>query len=134
MKKIFVLLVCFFICSQVFSQHLIGLNKDEIKAEMKKHYPSFSIDNSVINNTYKYLKYVNKFSEQTMLVFLSDDNKCTATKLISDYSNLIDIKNKLNKTYKAAGKDKWTYKVNGITYQITLTRSDYFFSVFTGKK
>jgi hypothetical protein len=119
---------------ELFAQHLIGLDIEQVKTTMKKHYPSFDIDNTTVNNTYKYLKYIDRFSEQTLLVFLSEKDISTATKLMSAYTNLEDIKSRLNKAYKPNGKDKWTYKVNGITYLITLKRSEWFFTVFTSKK
>jgi hypothetical protein len=134
MKLVFASVFLLLFTNQIFSQHLIGLSKEQVKTLMEKEYPSFDIDNSAVNPTYKYLKYIDKYSEQTMLIFLSDKDKCTATKLISDYSNLIDVKAKLNKTCKKSGKDKWIYKVNGITYQVTLQRTEWFFSVFTSKK
>jgi hypothetical protein len=133
-KKGFVFIVTCLLACPLFSQHLIGLGKEQLITAMEKYYPSFDIDNSSVNNTYKYLKYIDKFREQTMLVFLSENDKCTATKLMSDYSNLAQVKDKLNKTYKLYGKDKWVYKINGITYLITLKREDWFFSVFTSKK
>jgi hypothetical protein len=134
MKKVFVLILSCLITSHLLSQHLIGLNKDQVMVAMEKYYPSFSIDNTTVNHTYKYLKYSDNSSEQTMLVFLSDDDKCTATKLMSDFSNLEEVKAKLNKAYKPSGKDKWVYNLNGINYQVTLKRAEWYFTVFTSKK
>jgi len=134
MKKVIVLFIICLTISQLFAQHLIGFNKNDIAEEIKKSYPDFVIDNSTVNTTYKYLKYVSKFNEQTLLVFLSETDKCTATKLMSDYSNLEDVKTFLNKHYKSSGKDKWTYTINKTVYQVTLKREEWFFTVFTSEK
>jgi hypothetical protein len=134
MKKVFVLVLALIFSFEVYSQNLIGLSIEQVREIIKKEYPSFDIDNSTVNNSYKYEKYTDRFSEQTLLVFLSDDNKCTATKLMSDYSNLEEVKAKLNKAYKPFGKDKWIYSVKGVTYLVTLKRTDWFFTVFTSKK
>jgi hypothetical protein len=134
MKKVLVICLVCFTVTQLLAQHLIGLHKNKIADEMKKSYPDFVIDNSTVNTTYNYLKYVNKFDEQTLLVFLSDLDTCTATKLISDYSKLEEVKADLKKRYKPSGKDKWVYTHNKTQYLITLKRDEWFFSVFTSKK
>jgi hypothetical protein len=132
-KKVFVGITLLIIGLTLSAQHLIGMNKDQLIKEMGKLYPDFVQDNSSVNNTYKYLKYIDRTNEQTLLVFLTDADVCKSTKLISDYTNLLDVKNNLAK-YKPAGKDKWTYTLNGGTYMVTLTREKWFFSVFTSKK
>jgi hypothetical protein len=128
--------VCLIICLLIFqlsaySQHLIGLNKDQITDEMKK--TDYVLDNSSVNTTYKYLKYIDKFNDQTMLVFLSESDVCTSTKLMSDYSNLEIVKSLLNKNYKSAGKDKWKYSIAGVEYTVVLKREEWYFTVFTSK-
>jgi hypothetical protein len=132
-KKVFVGITLLVIGLTLSAQHLIGMSKDQLIKEMRILYPDFIQDNSSVNNTYKYLKYIDKTNEQTLLVFLTDADVCKSTKLISDYTNLLDVKNNLAQ-YKPAGKDKWTYTLNGVTYLVTLTREKWFFSVFTSKK
>lgn len=128
---VFIVLVA---CLSLQAQHIIGLHKDQLVKEMGKLYPDFVQDKSSVNNTYKYLKYIDRTNEQTLLVFLTDDDVCKSTKLVSDYMNLLDVKSMLNKNYKPSGKDKWTYTLNGVTYLVTLKREKWFFSVFTSKK
>jgi hypothetical protein len=134
MKKIWVFILFIFLLFPVWSQNLIGKNRGETEAQVKSQYPGFMIDNSTVNHTYKYLKYVDKFNEQTLLVFLSESDVCTATKLISSYSNLPEVKQSLNKKYKPAGKDKWRYSENGVGYVVELKREEWFFCVFTSKE
>jgi hypothetical protein len=118
----------------VGSQHFIGMQKEQLVKAMKTVYPDFVIDTSSVNHTYKYLKYIDKVNEQTLLVFLSDNDVCTATKLMSNYSFLTQVKEELSKKYKTAGNDQWTYAVEGVEYHVKLKREAWFFSVITSKK
>jgi hypothetical protein len=129
--------VCIIFCLLIFKlsaygQHLIGFTKDKVADEMKK--TDFVLDNSAVNTTYKYLKYVDKFNDQTMLVFLSENDVCTSTRLMSDYSNLELVRSTLKKNYKAAGKDKWVYNIGGVAYSVVLKKEEWYFTVFTSKK
>ncbi len=134
MRKVFIVLLSMVFVSPLLSQHLIGLNREEVIKEVKTNNRNFIIDNSSVNHTYKYLKYIDKNSEQTFLVFLSKNDICTSTKLMSDYSNL-DILNKdLNRKYKKDGQDKWTYNLRGTAYVVKLKREEWFFTIFTSKK
>lgn len=133
MSKVFIVLLIF-IVSPINSQHLIGLHKDEVIKEVKAKNRNFVIDNSSVNHTYKYLKYIDKNSEQTLLVFLSEKDICTSTKLMSDYSNLDVLKKDLNMKYKKVGKDMWTYSLKGTAYLVKLKREEWFFTIFTSKK
>jgi hypothetical protein len=134
MKRVIVFTFSILFVFPVTSQHLIGKTKEDVIREIKNHYPDFAIDNTSVNNTYKYIKYVDKINEQTMLVFLSDDNLCTATKLMSSYSNLPMVKQELTQKYKFVGNDKWEYTINGISYLAILKHEEWFFSVFTSKE
>jgi hypothetical protein len=133
-KKVFLGIILLLANLSMYCQHIIGLHKDQLGTEIGKFYPNFIQDHSSVNTTYKYLKYIDKTNEQTLLVFLTDNDCCKSTKLISDYSNILEVKNSLAKNYKQAGKDKWIYKYNGEVYSIILKREKWFFSVFTAKK
>jgi len=133
MNHLYLLLtgLCFFVNS--WSQNLIGLKKQQVEQAVMKLYPTFTEDNSFVNNSYKYLKFIDKFNEQTLLVFLSDNDECTSTKLICDYSMLDQVKSDLKK-FKTTGKDEWNYRSDGVEYVIKLRRDEWFFSLITSKK
>lgn len=117
-----------------FTQNFIGSSKDEIVKMMNEKNPGFSLDDGVVNNTYKYLKYVDKENEETWLFFLSDENICTHSKLMSDFSNLQTRKDELNKEYKPAGENKWIFINKGITYIVELKKEEWFFTITIKKK
>jgi hypothetical protein len=134
MFRLLFILLFFHFCVTSFTQNYIGLTKDEIIKTMNEKNPGFDLDEGVVNNTYKYLKYVDKNNEETWLFFLSDDNICTRTKLMSDYSNLKTRKDELDKEYKPAGENKWIFISKGMTFIVELKKEDWFFTITIKKK
>jgi hypothetical protein len=110
-------------------QHFIGLHKSEISAALKEMNPQFKLDKNAVNHTYKYLKYVDKITEQTILFFLSENDTCTYVRWMADYSNLGDMTGMLNKNFRKSGANTWTYNVKGIGYTITLEEEEWYFTI-----
>ena len=114
----------------ISAQHnFIGRNKDEIAGIMKESYNNFKLNKDVINRTYKYLKYEDKISEQTVLFFLSDGDKCTLVRWMSDYSNINEMIASLDKNYHKTGKKSWEYTDQGKEYSVVLEDGEWFFTV-----
>jgi hypothetical protein len=113
----------------VNAQNFIGLNKTEIAELIKVQHPQFKLDKNAVNPTYKYLKYVDKISEQTILFFLSDTDICTYVRWMSDYSNLNDMINMLNSTYKKNGVNAWTFTDKGVRYTVKLEEEEWYFTI-----
>jgi hypothetical protein len=128
-----VFLIGLSISLKVESQQLIGMSKVKLKLEMDSLWPGFIIETPYLNNSYNCLKYVDQENGQTLLVFLSENDTCTSTKLMSDFANLTSVKEKLDKEYQQLGEDKWKYSLNGSTYLIILKKEEWFFSVITLK-
>lgn len=117
-------------CSLVTSgQNYIGLNSSEIAALIKSSYPDFKQDKNAINYSYKYLKYVDKISEQTVLFFMTDKDECSYVRWMSDYSNLNDMIETLNRKYKKNCSNSWSFTENGENYSITLVEEEWYFTV-----
>lgn len=110
-------------------QNFIGMHKDNIADALKQDYPDFRLDNTNVNDTYNYLKFVDNISEQTILFFLSDDDVCTYVRWISDYANLNDMTGMLNQKYRKNGEKSWTYSQNGKSYAVTLEEGEWYFTV-----
>jgi hypothetical protein len=133
--KILVLSIFIGFCTiQLQAQNLIGMSKSEVMQVIKKAYPSFDIDGDAKNTTYKYLKYIDKYNEETMLVFLSDDDVCTFTKLMSDYSNEKIRTDELDKKYKKTGDHFWTFVDKGENFTVELKKEEWYFTIITKKK
>ena len=113
----------------VLSQNFIGMAPEQIAAVIKSDYPQFKIDKNAVNNTYNYLKYVDKISEQTVLFFLSDKNTCTYVRWMSDYSNLNELLGMLNNKYKKTGINTWTYSDKGENYTVKMEEEEWYFTI-----
>jgi len=121
-------LMCF-IFPKVHGQNFIGLNSAEITGLMKSVNPQFKLDKSTVNHSFKYLKYIDKITEQTVLFFMSDKDQCTYVRWMSDYSNLNDIIESLNRKYKMSDTNLWTYSDKGEEYSVTLVEDEWYFTV-----
>jgi hypothetical protein len=134
MKLPAIITVIALFAAQGFTINYIGMSKPDIIKAMQKNSPGFDYDDGAVNKTYNYLKFVDRFNEETWLFFLSPDNICTHTKLMSDYSNLKIRTDELNKQYKKAGENIWTGSNKGITYTIELKKEEWFFSILMKQK
>ena len=119
---------------QAGAQNFIGMKKADIIKVMQKNQPVFKLDTSSVNRTFKYIKFVDKISEQTMLFFLSENNICTYVRWMSDYANLNDIISELNTKYKRKDERTWSYSDKGQDYIVRLEEGDWFFTVGIRKK
>jgi hypothetical protein len=129
MKKILIVVLAYCIFPMLHGQNFIGLNSAEIAGLMKSVHPQFKPDKSTINHSFKYLKYIDKISEQTVLFFMSDNDLCTYVRWMSDYSNLNEIIESLNRKYKKNGTNSWTYTDKGEEYSVTLVEDEWYFTV-----
>jgi hypothetical protein len=116
-------------CLTLQAQNFIGLDPAGIAMKMKSVNPQFKLDKGAVNHTYKYLKYVDKISEQTILFFMSDKNVCTYVRWMSDYSNMNDMVAMLNKNFKKSGKNTWSYSDKGEKYIVKLVEEEWYFTV-----
>ena len=127
--KLFVIILLTATAGIAHGQNYIGLGSAEIDGLMKTGNPQFRLDKSTVNHTFKYLKYVDKITEQTVLFFMSDDDKCTYVRWVSDYSNLNDMIEMLNKKYKKNGTNSWSYMDKGESYSVTMVEDEWYFTV-----
>lgn len=128
--RIHILFMLFALASNsAYGQNYIGMHKDSIQKTLRKDFPDFRPDNSTTNSTYSYLKFVDRVNEQTVLFFLSKDNRCTRVRWVSDYSNLTDIRKMLDSKYTRMGDKTWYYKAGGKEYSITLDQEQWYFTV-----
>jgi hypothetical protein len=132
--KFLVFLTGLALVAQSFSSNYIGMSKPDIIKAMQKNSPGFDLDDGAVNKTYNYLKFVDKYNEETWLFFLSAENVCTHTKLMSDYSNLKLRTDELNSRFKKAGEHKWVGVEKGIIYEVELKKEEWFFTIIMKQK
>jgi len=108
------------------AQPLIGLGKEEVRVLMQKNR-EFRIDKTVTKQQFNYLKYVNNIQTKTFIIFFSDDDICTKTKLVCDYSEYEDMRDELNETRNRVGAASWEYSYDGSTYTIAMEEQEWYF-------
>jgi hypothetical protein len=135
MKKIVqILSLLFVVTTTVHSQHFIGLHSEAIQEIMNEQHSDFNQDNSFVNKSFNYLKYIDNLEQRTWLFFLDENDYCRSSKLVCDYVLLDEIMEELNKTYKKSGDLSWYYKQDDNTFSVTVKKEEWFFSILTKPK
>ncbi|MCX7986309.1 MAG: hypothetical protein N2662_05170 [Bacteroidales bacterium] len=132
--KTVILSIFFTVALQAQPVNYIGMNKQDIIKTMQKNNPSFDLDEGAVNTTFNYIKFVDKYNEETYLFFLDNNNVCTHTKLMSDYSNLKIRTDELNKYYKKAGENKWVFVDKDKIFFVELKKEEWFFTIVVKRK
>jgi len=114
---------------QAQDQSLIGMGKMEVEDVVKKHYRDFSRDQSIVKQEFNYLKYVNGSGTMTWIIYFNDDDICTSTKKVCDYTEYDFVLDELNENYESVGDMQWEYSIDKQTYSVTLEEKDWYFSV-----
>ncbi|HYX06722.1 MAG TPA: hypothetical protein VE912_08305, partial [Bacteroidales bacterium] len=112
----------------------IGMHKNDIIMAMKKEHRDFVRDDTFVNRSFNYLKYVDRYGEQTLLFFLSEKDLCTSIRLMCDYSYLDGSLDELNKSFQLVNDSTWSSSENGNHYRISLNKGDWFYTVSTKKE
>lgn len=111
------------------AQSMIDLSKEEVDAIVRKEYREFRPDNSVVNQRFNYLKYVNGLRTRTWILYFTQEDICRSSKLICDYDEFDEVLDDLNEAYEHAGDSQWYYLKNNDTIRVTLTRQEWYFTV-----
>lgn len=122
------------VCSVVHSQSLIGLTKEEVKVIVKKQYRGFRKDNAVVKQQFNYLKYVNVNKTRTWILYFTKEDICKTSKLVCDYSEYVDVLEHLSSSYENVGESHWEYTKAAETFQVKLTKEEWYFTVRETRK
>ena len=131
----FILIVFLALAGTLFSQPvqlpiLIGMPRADAEKIMgEEKFQDFSQNTEFTNAKFKYLKYIDRIGDETLLVFLSENEVCTVMKLMSGYDNEEARTKQLNTAYKKAGPGKWEALENGKTYTIELKKEEWYFTI-----
>jgi hypothetical protein len=124
------LLLLFFV-SETQGQNYIGLDKSEVRSLARKS--GFFPDHLTTSQKFNYLKFVNTSDTKTLIVFFSDIDVSTHSRLVCDYSEYDFIIDEYNKKYTKKGKNTWIYRDGRNSYEVTLEEKEWYF-VVTEKK
>ena len=124
----------FFAGLSLDGQTMIDLTKEEVLVMVKEKHREFRRDNSVVNQRFNYLKYVNGMRTRTWILYFTDADICRSTKLVCDYGEYDEVMDELNKTYEKVDESQWAYLLNRDTVQVTLVRQEWYFTVREARK
>jgi hypothetical protein len=113
---------------------MIGKHKEEVRELVKQDYKGFRRDNTIVNQQFNYLKYVNAFKTRTWIIYFTEDDICRSSKLVCDYNEYDEVLEELNTAYDLVGENKWEYELKKETISVTLNRQQYYFSVREARK
>lgn len=117
------------LCSAAQSQPLIGLSRGRVETIIKEEHREFGKDQSIVSQQFNYLKYVNGQKTKTWILYFSDEDICTGTKLVCDYSEYDEVLNDLNSRYRKSGRRKWEYIHGACTFRVNLVREEWYFTL-----
>jgi len=120
--------------SQLQSQTMVGLSKEEVKAAVKKDHKKFHRDDSVIRQRYNYLKYVNGQRTKTWIIYFNDLDTCRTSKLVCDYSDLDKMLEEINSKYRKTGENLWEFQVGSDTILVELIKQEWYFTIRETRK
>ena len=108
---------------------MIDLSKKEVEEIVKREHKEFRSDNSIVNQRFNYLKYVNGLRTRTWILYFNQEDLCRSSKLVCDYDEFDEVLDELNEDYIHAGDSQWYYLKNSDTIYVTLTRQEWYFTV-----
>lgn len=110
-------------------ESLIGLDKEDVKASVRKNHRGFALDQSIIKQQFNYLKFVNGSQTITWILYFSDSDKCTSTKMVCDYSEYDFVLEELDEECERVGAKEWQFQTQFGTYRITMEELDWYFTL-----
>ncbi len=113
------------------AQNFIGRKAEEIKTYMLTKQNDYSLDETTVNKSYRYLKYEDRMGTRTAYYFLSDDDICTWYRVIYENDMLSAVLAGLDKSYRKLADMLWIEENDTCTYRKILKKQDWFFSVTT---
>ena len=115
-------------------QSMIDLTKEEVREKVKDHHMEFRRDNTVVNQRFNYLKYVNGLRTRTWIIYFTEEDICRSTKLICDYGEYDEVLEELNESLEMSGDSEWSYQLDDDSIYVTLTRQEWYFTVREARK
>lgn len=111
------------------AQTMIGLQKEEVKEIIKKEHKAFRRDQTVVNQRFNYLKYVNGLKTRTWILYFDDKDRCKTTKLVCDYNEFDEVLEELNDSFDITGEMKWEYREGKTLIEVSMSKQEWYFTV-----
>jgi hypothetical protein len=111
------------------AQDFIGLNEHRIRRIMSEENPGMTMDESLKNETFRYLKYSSGNENETWIIFMDEKGICNGVRITCDSSALDEKIKELDSIYKPAEKDRWTHMSGADEISIRLKNETWFFTI-----
>lgn len=108
---------------------MIGLEKEVVAELVREEHREFKRDQSVVNQQFNYLKFVNRMKTRTWILYFDKKDRCRSAKLVCDYSEMDDVVEELDSRYDRSGENTWEQGRGKAATTLTLTRQDWYFTV-----
>jgi hypothetical protein len=114
---------------QLYSQNFVGMKEPAITRFMGSKMPDYTREKGIVNNSYKYMRYVSEDGRQTLLVFFNGNGICNEVRLNFDKSLYTAKMTELNSSYTKLTEFTWTEKKGGRNYAIALTDDNWYYTL-----
>ena len=118
----------------ISAQTMVGLPKEEVAVIVKTDHKQFRKDNSVVKQHFNYLKYVNGIRTRTWILYFTDQDICKTSKLVCDYSEFDEVVEDLSESFEKVGDSIWEFTQDGDTFEVILTKQEWYFTVRETRK
>ncbi|MFP4556398.1 MAG: hypothetical protein ACLFNU_05960 [Bacteroidales bacterium] len=116
------------------SQNYIGLHKDEIREKVASELSGFAFAKEVYNFDRSFIKFENRFEEQTLIFMLNSQGYCTSVSRMYNTWLYNSLQKELNEKYGESKNLIWEYDNEGRKYTVELNRKQWFVVVVTKPK
>jgi hypothetical protein len=116
------------------AQSPVGMSKEEVKEWMKEEQKEFRLDNSVIKQSFNYLKYVNRIKTKTWILYFTEEDVCKTSRLVCDYTEYAKMVEMLNGKYGEEEELNWEYSSGDELIKVELIRQEWYFTIQETKK
>jgi hypothetical protein len=111
------------------AQEFIGLNEKNIRETIAREIPRLTPDNTVRNETFRYIKYHSGDDNETWLIFLDSGGRCKGVRITCGSAVYEARLKELNEKYHASGLNSWTYRSGGEQISVRLKKEEWFFTI-----
>jgi len=109
-------------------QNLVGYKAEYIRNYMIEKRSEMNQE-KVINKSFRYLKYSDKYDTQTILFFLNPDSVCQNIRIVCNNSIRDSKIKELDSSYSKRGNNFWIDRQSGKDYYVRLEDEEWSFSI-----
>lgn len=109
-------------------QNLVGYNAEYIRNYMIENRSDLNQE-EVINKSFRYLKYSDRYDTQTILFFLDPDSVCQNIRIVCNNSIKDSKIKEMDSSFSKRGNNFWIDRQSGKNYYVRLEDEEWSFSI-----